>query len=71
MINIIINKIKRYAIIYNYIYKMFKLVICGMICAMSVMAQQAPKWGIEKGVMGSMGMAVTFTSATRGFYPMT
>jgi len=49
---------------------MFKLVIIGTICALSVAAQQLPKWGIEQGVMGAMGTSVTFTNSTRGFYPL-
>ena len=50
-------------------FKLFKLVIVGTVCAIMGAAQKS-SWGIEQNIMGSVGTSVTFSDATHGFYPM-
>ncbi len=50
-------------------FKLFKLVIVGTVCAVMSVAQKA-SWGIEQNIMGSVGTSVAFSDATHGFYPM-
>jgi hypothetical protein len=50
-------------------FKLFKLVIVGTICAVMGAAQKS-SWGIEQNIMGSIGTSVAFSDATHGFYPM-
>jgi photosystem II stability/assembly factor-like uncharacterized protein len=50
-------------------FKLFKLVIVGTICAVMGAAQKS-SWGIEQNIMGAIGTSVAFSDATHGFYPM-
>ena len=50
-------------------FKLFKLVVVGTVCAIMGAAQKA-SWGIEQNIMGAVGTSVTFSDATHGFYPM-
>ena len=50
-------------------FKLFKLVIVGTVCAIMGAAQKA-SWGIEQNIMGSVGTSVAFSDASHGFYPM-
>jgi photosystem II stability/assembly factor-like uncharacterized protein len=50
-------------------FKIFKLVIVGTICAVMGAAQKS-SWGIEQNIMGAIGTSVAFSDATHGFYPM-
>jgi photosystem II stability/assembly factor-like uncharacterized protein len=50
-------------------FKLFKIVIVGTICAIMGAAQKS-SWGIEQNIMGAVGNAVAFSDASHGFYPM-
>jgi len=50
-------------------FKLFKLVVVGTVCAVLGAAQKA-SWGIEQNIMGAVGTSVAFSDATHGFYPM-
>lgn len=53
-------------------FKLFKLVIIGTVCAVMAVAQppQKASWGVEQNIMGAVGLSVAFSDATHGFYPM-
>ena len=50
-------------------FKLFKLVVVGTVCAVLGAAQKA-SWGIEQNIMGAVGTSVAFSDALHGFYPM-
>jgi photosystem II stability/assembly factor-like uncharacterized protein len=50
-------------------FKLFKLVVVGTVCAVFSAAQKA-SWGVEQNIMGAVGTSVAFSDASHGFYPM-
>jgi photosystem II stability/assembly factor-like uncharacterized protein len=50
-------------------FKLFKLVVVGTVCAVFGAAQKA-SWAVEQNIMGAVGNSLTFSDATHGFYPM-